>query len=260
MSGCARGLRMGRCLSGRISSCRTRSRDQLRCLLGDVAVQLREQARVCVRGQRDGGVAQGLLQSLNAASLRRSNAGGSGNPAARIQRTIRAYRVSHARLPQKWSRPVQPTTPELYSDPGKAAWPAVAVPGQLGHASGEEAPAADGTVLGPDLADQPAEEAAPDPEPTYGSELLDELRAQIAQFVILPSPEALDAVTLAAPVQVPEPPVIAPAEPLAEPVQPTEPPAAGSVQPTEPPGGALGTHGDVRRPRATGRPGSGFRR
>ncbi|EKX64310.1 hypothetical protein STRIP9103_03978 [Streptomyces ipomoeae 91-03] len=36
----------------------------------------------------------------------------------------------------------------------------------------------------------------PEPEPTYGSELLNELRAQIAQFVILPSQQALDAVTL----------------------------------------------------------------
>ncbi|WRY97511.1 DUF3631 domain-containing protein [Streptomyces sp. NBC_00481] len=93
---------------------------------------------------------------------------------------------------------MQPTTPEPYSDPGKAAWPAVAVPGQPGHLSGEETPAADDTVPDPsqDLAHQPAEEAVPDLEPTYGSELLDELRVHIAQFVILPSPEALDAVTL----------------------------------------------------------------
>lgn len=41
-----------------------------------------------------------------------------------------------------------------------------------------------------------AETPAPDPEPTVGSLLLDELRAQIAKFVILPTPEALDAVTL----------------------------------------------------------------
>ncbi|MFD5652879.1 DUF3631 domain-containing protein [Streptomyces sp. NPDC127039] len=36
----------------------------------------------------------------------------------------------------------------------------------------------------------------PQPETTAGSALLDELRAQIAKFVILPSQEALDAVTL----------------------------------------------------------------
>ncbi|WP_405976717.1 DUF3631 domain-containing protein [Streptomyces sp. NBC_00988] len=44
--------------------------------------------------------------------------------------------------------------------------------------------------------EQPAEDTVADPEPTPGSALLDELRAQIAKFVILPSPEALDAVTL----------------------------------------------------------------
>ncbi|MFJ7900480.1 DUF3631 domain-containing protein [Streptomyces sp. NPDC096198] len=38
--------------------------------------------------------------------------------------------------------------------------------------------------------------SGPGPEPTVGSALLDELRAQIAKFVILPGPEALDAVTL----------------------------------------------------------------
>ncbi|UQA94551.1 DUF3631 domain-containing protein [Streptomyces halobius] len=43
---------------------------------------------------------------------------------------------------------------------------------------------------------QPAEEAIPDPEPTEGSELLDELRAQIARFVIPPTQQALDAITL----------------------------------------------------------------
>nr|WP_203607325.1 DUF3631 domain-containing protein [Streptomyces sp. SID11385] len=39
-------------------------------------------------------------------------------------------------------------------------------------------------------------ESRPDTEPTPGSKLLDELRLQIAQFVIAPSPEALDAITL----------------------------------------------------------------
>src|SRR5690606_27751566 len=36
----------------------------------------------------------------------------------------------------------------------------------------------------------------PDAEPTLGSALLDELRSQIAQFVIAPSRKALDAITL----------------------------------------------------------------
>lgn len=71
----------------------------------------------------------------------------------------------------------------------------VAVPGRAGHAP-EAAPAADERAPGTVPVDQPAEEAVPDPEPTYGSELLNELRAQIAQFVILPSQQALDAVTL----------------------------------------------------------------
>jgi hypothetical protein len=90
---------------------------------------------------------------------------------------------------------VQPTTPEPYSAPGKAAWPTVAVPGRPGHAP-EAAPAADGGAPDTVPVDQPAEEAVPEPEPTYGSELLSELRSQVAQFVILPSQQALHAVTL----------------------------------------------------------------
>jgi hypothetical protein len=90
---------------------------------------------------------------------------------------------------------VQPTTPEPHSAPGTAAWPTVAVPGQPGHAP-EAAPEADDRALETAPADQPAKEAVLEPEPTYGSELLNELRAQVAQFVILPSPQALDAVTL----------------------------------------------------------------
>ncbi len=88
---------------------------------------------------------------------------------------------------------MQPTTPEPYSAPGKAVWPTAAVPGQPRHLP-EAAPAADGRALA--LADQSSEQVVPDPEPTYGSGLLDELRAQIARFVILPSEQALDAVTL----------------------------------------------------------------
>ncbi|MFC3573803.1 DUF3631 domain-containing protein [Streptomyces yaanensis] len=92
---------------------------------------------------------------------------------------------------------MQPTTPEPHSAAGKAVWPTVAVPGKPGHHAPEAAPVADDRAPDPIPADQPAEEAVPDPEPTtYGSELLNELRAQIARFVILPSPEALDAVTL----------------------------------------------------------------
>jgi hypothetical protein len=87
---------------------------------------------------------------------------------------------------------VQPTTPEPYSAPGKAVWPTAVVPGQAPEAT----PEADDRAPEAAPADQPAEEAAPGPEPTHGSELLNELRAQVAQFVILPSQQGLDAVTL----------------------------------------------------------------
>jgi hypothetical protein len=82
---------------------------------------------------------------------------------------------------------VQPENPAPYSTPApaSAAWPPVAVPGK--HGQGEPEP------MTPLAA---TEEPVPDVEPTVGSALLDELRAQIAKFVILPSPEALDAVTL----------------------------------------------------------------
>nr|WP_019061647.1 DUF3631 domain-containing protein [Streptomyces prunicolor] len=85
---------------------------------------------------------------------------------------------------------------EPYSDSGKPSWPPVTVPGQLGHQAGEAPTSANDVAPDATSVGQPAEEAVPDPEPTPGSALLDELRAQIAKFVILPSPEALDAVTL----------------------------------------------------------------
>ena len=85
---------------------------------------------------------------------------------------------------------------EPYSDSDKPSWPPVTIPGQLGHHTGEAPPTANDGAPDATSADQPAEDTVPDPEPTPGSALLDELRAQIAKFVILPSPEALDAVTL----------------------------------------------------------------
>ncbi|MFJ9680991.1 DUF3631 domain-containing protein [Streptomyces sp. NPDC101194] len=90
---------------------------------------------------------------------------------------------------------MQPTTPEPYSAPAEAVWPTVAVPGRPGHETPEAAPAADGKAPDP-IPAIPSEAAVPDPEPTRGSALLVELRAQIAKFVILPSEQALDAVTL----------------------------------------------------------------
>ncbi|MFC8078327.1 DUF3631 domain-containing protein [Streptomyces sp. NPDC057307] len=82
---------------------------------------------------------------------------------------------------------------EPYSDSDKPSWPPVTIPDQLGHQSPTSANSGASEATS---ADQSAEEAAPDPEPTPGSALLNELRAQIAKFVILPSPEALDAVAL----------------------------------------------------------------
>ncbi|WAX79350.1 DUF3631 domain-containing protein [Streptomyces sp. KMM 9044] len=80
---------------------------------------------------------------------------------------------------------MEPETPAPYSAPGAVAWPPVAVPGNPGRRESEETSSA-----------ETAETSILDLEPTHGSALLDELRQQIAKFVILPSPEALDAVTL----------------------------------------------------------------
>ncbi len=85
---------------------------------------------------------------------------------------------------------------EPCSDPSQPAWPPVALPGRPGHHTGQASTSADDGAPDAATAGRPAEEVVPDPEPTHGSELLGELRARIAQFVILPSQEALDAVTL----------------------------------------------------------------
>jgi len=99
---------------------------------------------------------------------------------------------------------VQPESPESYSTPARAGWPATAIPGQPGahlRAAQADSAAADPSegAAGRSADDADAAsglEAIPDAEPTAGSKLLDELRAQISQFVIPPSPEALDAITL----------------------------------------------------------------
>ncbi|WP_327368862.1 DUF3631 domain-containing protein [Streptomyces sp. NBC_01217] len=97
---------------------------------------------------------------------------------------------------------------EPYSTPDKPAWPPVAVPGRPDHLQGETREHPDRSAQYATSAGHTAPQAAPgpevipgaesiaDPEPTAGSALLDELRSQIAKFVILPSAEALDAVTL----------------------------------------------------------------
>ncbi|WP_101258379.1 DUF3631 domain-containing protein [Streptomyces barkulensis] len=85
---------------------------------------------------------------------------------------------------------------EPYSSPCQPSWPPVALPGRPGHHTGQASTSADDGAPDTATAGQPAEEVVPEPEPTTGSVLLGELRAQIAKFVILPSAEALDAVTL----------------------------------------------------------------
>ncbi|MCX5342665.1 DUF3631 domain-containing protein [Streptomyces atratus] len=99
---------------------------------------------------------------------------------------------------------MQPENPEPYSTPAKASWPTTAIPGQPGAhlraaQDGDVDPGhgGDTPAHGADEARTPSSlEGIPDAEPTLGSKLLDELRAQIAQFVIPPSPQALDAITL----------------------------------------------------------------
>ncbi|MGW4726948.1 DUF3631 domain-containing protein [Streptomyces sp. NPDC004291] len=91
---------------------------------------------------------------------------------------------------------MQPATPEPYSDQGKPAWPPVAVPGQPGRTAAEADQAAGDPAQTTPPAARCSENEQPDPEPAHGSELLDELRAQLSKFVILPSEQALDAATL----------------------------------------------------------------
>ncbi|MEU0450998.1 DUF3631 domain-containing protein [Streptomyces tendae] len=76
---------------------------------------------------------------------------------------------------------MQPEDPTPYSTPAAVVWPPVAVPGKADQ--GEPEPP---SPIGPTA----------EPKPTAGEAVLNELRAQIAKFVILPSPEALNAVTL----------------------------------------------------------------
>ncbi|MFI9584866.1 DUF3631 domain-containing protein [Streptomyces sp. NPDC052236] len=74
----------------------------------------------------------------------------------------------------------EPTSPIAPTAPSTPAWPPVAVPGQGPHLDAEPSSTED---------EQPQKAAE-------GAELLDELREAIARYVILPSGEALTAVTL----------------------------------------------------------------
>ena len=99
---------------------------------------------------------------------------------------------------------MQPENPDPYSAPAQAIWPAAAIPGRPGaHLDGaladgaDPSPSGDADARSTDEAGTPSELVEiPDAEATHGSNLLDELRRQIAQFVIPPSQEALDAITL----------------------------------------------------------------
>jgi uncharacterized protein DUF3631 len=92
---------------------------------------------------------------------------------------------------------MQHATTEPHSAPADAAWPTVAIPGRPGAHLSSGTP--DTAVRADDagaVAGASGPEALPDAEPTEGAGLLDELRALIARFVILPSGEALDATAL----------------------------------------------------------------
>ncbi|MFD7629337.1 DUF3631 domain-containing protein [Streptomyces sp. NPDC059851] len=90
---------------------------------------------------------------------------------------------------------MEPTTSTPPGAPAKAIWPAVAVPGQPG-AHLHDAP--DGQLDA--AAEAPVEEDAPPAElPSPASEgevILDDLRATIRRYVVMPSEEALTAATL----------------------------------------------------------------
>ncbi|MFE0002474.1 DUF3631 domain-containing protein [[Kitasatospora] papulosa] len=99
---------------------------------------------------------------------------------------------------------MEPENPEGYSEPAKASWPPTAIPGRPGaHLSAAQpddaAPSLTGDAPTPGAAEAQASsvlENMPDAESTQGAALLDALHGQIAQFVIPPTAEALDAITL----------------------------------------------------------------
>ncbi|MFJ2806514.1 DUF3631 domain-containing protein [Kitasatospora sp. NPDC087271] len=94
---------------------------------------------------------------------------------------------------------MNPTSPQSNDAPPNASWPPVAIPGQpdrryeaeLSTAGGRPAGVA---PAGPAVSD--GIDLIPDAEASEGAELLAQLKARIARFVILPSEEALDATTL----------------------------------------------------------------
>ncbi|UQA91537.1 DUF3631 domain-containing protein [Streptomyces halobius] len=97
---------------------------------------------------------------------------------------------------------MQPATPEPYSAPSNAVWPTSAVPGQPGaHLRGEGAEEAnddhgDRSHGTEEQAPPVGSEEVPNREPAEGALVLADLRAQLKRYVVLPSEEALTAVTL----------------------------------------------------------------
>ncbi len=98
---------------------------------------------------------------------------------------------------------MQPTNPDSYSAPANAAWPATAIPGMPGahlRSEGDEETEADRSDCSHDAEEQapsgPGEVPGIEPEATEGAQLLNDLRAQLTRYVVMPSEEALTAVTL----------------------------------------------------------------
>lgn len=99
---------------------------------------------------------------------------------------------------------MQPTTPDAHSRTGETIWPVAAIPGKPGaHLTGERAGGEDATPSAGDTAQKPS---VPQPRTAsagtfvgplrQGEQVLGDLRAQIARYVVMPSQEALTAVTL----------------------------------------------------------------
>ncbi|MFJ3922788.1 DUF3631 domain-containing protein [Streptomyces sp. NPDC090022] len=90
---------------------------------------------------------------------------------------------------------MKPTTSTPPGAPAKTIWPPVAIPGQPGaqlHDAQDEN--LDSAVEGPAEADVPP--AVPSIPASEGEAILDELRATIRRYVVMPSEEALTAATL----------------------------------------------------------------
>ncbi|MFJ8432013.1 DUF3631 domain-containing protein [Kitasatospora sp. NPDC094019] len=97
----------------------------------------------------------------------------------------------------------RPTTKAPTTTPTVGGWPPVAKAGEPGTYLLAQQSEQLSTACGPDAEAAPAEPATPDgtdlipdTEASEGTDLLAQLRALIAKFVILPSEEALDAATL----------------------------------------------------------------